>query len=329
MVSRLAGVSVATVSRAFSDPTKLAPTTLEKVRAAAAQLNYRPNALAQALRSNRTYAILVIVPDIANSFYSRVLDGIEEAAKQSGFSPLLANSADDPEFERNCIEMVRARRVDGIIQLGARSIEDLLQRESGSDVPFVHAVERTDRSHAPSVGIDNVEAARLMTQHMISLGHQNIGVIGGSASSDITIHRLNGYKAALSEAGISFDSTLVEYGEYSATSGMDSARSLLARAPAISAVFCLSDEIAFGVMSAARELGIALPQDLSIAGFDNVEFGQYTVPPLTTVRQPSRRMGACAMELMLELLSSPGNPTTKTVIMDAELVIRESVLAHN
>ena len=325
MVAKLAGVSVATVSRSFTSPTKLAPATLEKVKAAATQLNYKPNALAQALRSNRAHAILVIVPDISNNFFSRILEGIEATAKERGLSPLLANSGDDEEFERNCIGMVRARRADGIIQLGARSIEELLRGESSRDIPFVHAVEFSRRSHAPAVGIDNRKAAQSMTQHMIDLGHRKIGLIGGSASSDITRLRLDGYRQALQDAGIEVNDNWVEHGEYSIHAGLSGAKNLLGRAPELTAVFCLSDEIAIGAMAAARELGRKLPDDLSIGGFDNIEFGEYTVPPLTTITQPSRRMGRRAMELMLQILDNADDIPTEPIILDAELVIRDSL----
>lgn len=325
MVSKLAEVSIATVSRAYLNPGKLAPATLAKVRAAAEQLNYKPNAMAQALRLNRTNSILVIVPDIANSFYSRVLEGIEACAKKRGISPLLANSNDDEEFERNCLDMVLARRTDGIIQLGARSIEYLLKGESSKNIPFVHAVERSPSSQAPSVGIDNCRAAMDMTQHILSLGHRKVGLIGGAPTSDITRERLEGYKNALAAANIAFDDNLIEYGEYSASSGLSGARDLLSRAPEVSAIFCLSDDIAFGAMAAARELGRNVPEDLSIAGFDNVDFGQYSFPPLSTVKQPSRRIGIRAMELMFELLDGKEEATPEPVILEAELVIRQSL----
>lgn len=325
MVSKLAEVSVATVSRAFSHPGKLAPATLKKVMSAAEQLNYRPNAVAQALRSNRTNTILVIVPDIANNFYFRVLDGIEACAKERGFWPLLLNSKDDEEVERNCIGMVRARRADGIIQLGARSVETLLQGESAIDIPFVHAVEFSQRSFAPSVGIDNRKAAQEMTDHILQCGHRRIGVIGGSETSDITQQRLEGYKRALKEAGVEFNPNWIEYGEYSMAAGLNCALSLLARAKELTAVFCLSDEIAIGAMAAARKLGLSIPEDLSITGFDNIEFGQFTSPPLTTITQPSRRMGHKAMELMLKILDNDDDLPEEPIILGADLVIRESL----
>jgi len=323
-VSKLAGVSVATVSRAFTHPEKVAKPTLEKVLSAASQLSYKPNSMAQLFRTKQTNTIVVMAPDLANAFYSKVLEGVESVASENGLSIFLANSHDRLEIERSCLDMVLSRRADGLIQLGAHRIEELADGAATKGIAFVHAVEFSADSLVPAVGIDNELAGETMVQYLLSLGHRKIGVIAGGRESKITRSRLNGYRSALNAAGIAFDPSKVEYADYSIKGGIAATRALLERCPDITALFCMSDDLAIGAMAAATEQGLSVPNDLSVSGFDNIEEGEYLNPPLTTITQPARRMGRRAMELMIDMLSDTPSPA-RTHILDAELIVRKSV----
>lgn len=324
-VSQLAGVSVATVSRAFSDPAKVSAKTLDAVRKAAEQLNYKPNSMARQFRSKRTNSVVVIVPDLANAFFARVLAGIESVAARHGLSVLLVDSHDDAEIERGCLDMVWTRRTDGVIQLGAHSLETLARRAATRDIPFVHAIEPPDTPSCPSVCIDNVAASAAITDFVIGQGHRRIGVVAGREDSEITSRRLAGYRKALNRAEIAFDETAVVYGPYSVQGGEQAAQRLLARHGNLTALVCMSDEIALGAMKAARAAGRSLPSQLSITGFDNITVGEYVHPALTTVTQPSWDIGRAAMELMVQLLSGRA-PADAHVTLETQLVIRDSVV---
>lgn len=321
-VSRLAGVSSATVSRAFSNPEKLTADTLEKVQAAARELKYKPNHLSTIFRSSKTMSIVVMVPDLSNAFFGPVLRGMEKVAGKQGYSLLLSDTHDSVELERSCIGMVESRRADGVIQLGARSLTDLAG--DNSDIAFIHAIEAEPDSNEPSVRIDNVHAAAKIMRYILSQGHRTIGVLGGRENSRITAQRRQGYMQALMESGITVDPDLAEFGEYTHAFGEVAAARLLARRPDITALFCMSDDIAIGAMHAAKTAGLSLPRDLSVTGFDNVAFCSYTEPALTSIMQPAERIGEIAATVMLSRLSGE-DVSDVHYVLPTELVIRGSV----
>lgn len=321
-VSKLAGVSVATVSRAFSDRDKVAKPTYEKIIAAAEKLDYKPNYLSQIFRANKTRTIVVMVPDLSNAFFSHVLSGIEKIATANQYSILLADTKDDIAIERACVEMVQTRRADGVIQLGATSAEQLLG-DKPTAIPFVHAIENPQITRSPTVCIDNIASSTAIVDYLISLGHQNIGVIGGPKESAITKNRHAGFQKSLEKAGLEPCETLIEYTDFSLDGGAQAAAPLVRRRPDISAIFCMSDEIAIGAIKALKELGIYAPDDMSIVGFDNIEHGKYCYPSLTTVTQPAERIGKIATELFCALAEGI-EPTETRHILPTQLIIRDS-----
>lgn len=322
-VSKLAGVSPATVSRAYSDPKKLSEATLKKVLKAADELNYKPSSLSQAFRGKRTNSVLVMAPDLANVLFARVLSGIERVASDSGYFLLVSDTCDDLDIERAGIEMVETHRADGVIQLGERPLKRLHKAGDDCGVPFVHAIETDELGPYPTVKIDNIAAAEAMATYLLALGHREIGVLAGLRDRRVTHQRLAGFRNAFTSFGASFDETRVEYTSYSMSGGAQAALRLLSRDDDITAVLCMSDEIAIGAIRTALDRGMRLPNDLSVTGFDNIEVGQYCDPPLTTVMQPAERIGEVAMTMMCNLLNG------KTVAdehqrLETELVIRKS-----
>lgn len=321
-VAKAAGLSVATVSRAFSQPGKVAEKSRERVFEAAREVGYKPNSLARLFRSNRSDTIVVMIPDLANSWFSRILKGIERTAAKNNLSVFVSDTRDDSAIEKACVDLVETRRADGLIQLGASSRETLLD-QGGDQLPFVHAVENPADTRSPGVCIDNVAAAEAMVDYLLSLGHRDIGVAAGREDSEITRQRLEGFRNAMRRAGLDVNKSAVAYGDYSLAGGAAAAQELLKHGDRPTALFCMSDDIAIGAMSSARELGIRLPDELSVTGFDNIEFGAYCHPALTTVTQPAEQIGEVAMELMAELLSGrTGLPRRQ--VLPTELVIRRS-----
>ncbi|MEZ6012346.1 MAG: LacI family DNA-binding transcriptional regulator [Hyphomonas sp.] len=322
-VAKRAGVSPATVSRAFSDPKKLSRDTLKRVLKAAEDLNYKPSSLAQVFRVKRTNAVLVLVPDIANVLFARILSGIERVAAENSYYLLVSDTKDDADIERAGLEMVETRRVDGVIQLGERRLGDLLPEASAARIPFVQATQPNGLPEYPVVMIDNFSAAEAMASYLLTLGHRRIGVLAGLKDRHVTQERLRGFRRALSQFDVDTSSVTVEYGPYSMAGGAQSAMRLLSRNRNITALFAMSDEIAIGAIRAAQDLGMRLPEDVSVTGFDNIEFGKYCTPPLTTVMQPAERIGEMAMTMMGNLLRGDitGGPHQ---VLGTELVIRSS-----
>ena len=323
-VSKLAGVSPATVSRAFSDPGKLSAETLKKVLAAAEELNYKPSSLAQLFRVKRTNTVLVMVPDIANVLFARVVSGIERIAADNGYNLLVIDTKDNKDVESAGIEMVETYRADGVIQLGERALRWLHRDAEKCTIPFVHAIGTGLDESYPTVTINNQAAAESMANYLLSLGHRKIGVLAGIKGRLVTQHRLDGFRAAMNAFGVTLDEGLVEYGAYSLSGGAQSAQRLLSRRRDATALLAMSDEIAIGAIRTAQDLGLRLPEDLSITGFDNIEFGKYCEPPLTTVMQPAERIGEVAMTLMCGVLRDELQGEIHP-LLPTELVIRKSV----
>ncbi|HPE47533.1 MAG TPA: LacI family DNA-binding transcriptional regulator, partial [Hyphomonas sp.] len=274
-VSKRAGVSPATVSRAFSDPGKLSKDTLKRVLRAAEELNYKPNSMAQLFRIKRTNSVLVMVPDVANVLFARILSGIERIATEKDYFLLVSDTKDDPDVERAGLEMVETRRVDGVIQLGERGLNDLIADPAPGQIPFVQAVETRTAQSYPIVQINNFAASESMASYLLSLGHRKIGVLAGLQDRYVTSERLRGFRSALDSFGVGFDENLVEYGAYSMAGGAQAALRLLSRNRSLTALFTMSDEMAIGAIRTAQDLGMQLPHDLSVTGFDNIEFGKY------------------------------------------------------
>jgi LacI family repressor for deo operon, udp, cdd, tsx, nupC, and nupG len=246
-----------------------------------------------------------MVPDLANPFFARVLSGVEQTAAENGFATLVSDTRDDPMVERSCVE-------------------DVAESDS-REVPFVHAIENPESTQSPSVCIDNVGASEAIVDYLISLGHRKIGVVAGRKDSGITRHRFRGYMNAKQRANLPVEKTLVAFGDYSLDGGAGASMSLFSRTREVTALFCMSVEIAIGTMSTARRLGIELPTELSITGFDSIAYGKHCHPALTTVTQPAELIGEVAVRLMFELLSEqPTSPRQQ--VLPTELVIRESAV---
>ena len=319
-VARLAGVSVATVSRALSNPEKVSPESLEKVHKAIAEVGYRPNMLARNFRSARAYAVVVLVPDIANPFYSLFIRALEDRAHQKGYAVLLGDTRGTPERELEYIRRVETRLADGIVQL--RPSSEKSQNNIPPDVPCVNACG-CEYTTGPAIRIDNRGAAKSMVNYLISLGHKRIGVISGLKDNPHAIDRLQGYKEALADAGIPFEKDLIAEGDFTMWSGLNAAFQFCNMKNRPTAIFSMNDEMAIGAMQTLKNQGIKIPEDMSVTGFDDIAYAKYSDPSLTTISQPAEEMGKMAMDMLLKVIE--GEPLSqRECVLPTEFIIRKS-----
>lgn len=323
-VSQVAGVSVATVSRTMRHPDRVRKETREKVLEAVKAVGYRPNMMARNFRAKKSFAVVVLVPNIANPFFSRVIRGIEQGAQQEGYAVLLGDTQGLKEREAEYTSLVSSRQADGVIQLSANvdGVLDILDNADGP-VPLVNACECAVNPPCPTVRIDNVGAARKAMEHLISLGHERIGIVLGPGDSPLTVDRLQGYKLALKENNLPFDKRLVVSGDFSLASGRRAVTALSAVNNPPSAIFCCNDEMAIGAMHRLKTDGFRVPEDISIVGFDDIEFASYVDPALTTISQPTEELGKVAFSVLLDLLEGR-TPEQMEFVLPTELIVRDS-----
>ena len=318
-----AGVSVATVSRTLQQPERVSPKTRSKVMAAVQAVGYKPNLMAVKFRSGKTHNLVVLVPTVANVFFARVISGMQEAAAELGYSILLANTLGNNDIENHYAKMVSTSQADGLIQLRAHNPFDASMINDNGLLPMVNACEVIDDGQYPVVSLDNRAAAKAMTQHLISLGHKRIAMIKGPNSSPLTQERLNGYKDALRDANIDFDESLLLDGDFTLQAGYNAGVTISELNDRPSAVFCENDETAIGAMQAFKQADLHVPNDISVAGFDDIAFSAFVDPPLTTIAQPAEEFGRTAVTLLVDLLNGKIRKAPK-VIMPFELIVRES-----
>lgn len=323
-VARLAGVSVATVSRVLNNSSSVTGKTKETVLEAIKKLDYQPNLLGRNLRRAETRMVLVLLPNISNPFYPGVVKGIEDVAHKNGFNIMLCNTDSDRSREKICLEMLKNRLSDGVVFM-APELDKTELTDIGRDFPVVQCCEYKEGAVVSHVSIDNTAAAYKAVKHLLGLGHRRIGMISSNNSFLSTIQRESGYRKALEEAGISFDADLVKYGDYSFISGLRAANQLLSSKDKPTALFAISDIMAIGALRAVKENGLKVPDDIAVIGFDNISFSSMYDPPLTTISQPRYDIGCVAMELLLKQIRGElKNP--RDVVLEYELVIRESTV---
>jgi LacI family transcriptional regulator, repressor for deo operon, udp, cdd, tsx, nupC, and nupG len=317
------GMSVATVSRALSQPELLRPETRERVLSVVAKLGYRPNVLARSLRRGQAHAIVLVVPKLS-PFFLEIYAGAEDAAQTTGLAVLLGNSDGKPEREEAYFDQVLSGRADGIILLTGVMPPAYADGKRASP-PMVTVLERLPGQQAPVVRIDHRSASAEITRHLIDLGHRRIAHITGSMHVLSSEHRLSGYKDALSAAGIPFDDSLVVAGSFSMQSGADAMERLLALEDPPTGVFAGNDEMAFGAVRTARLQGLSVPDDLSMVGFDDQALAAFYNPPLTTIHTPCRQIGRRATQELIEQIA--GRDVGREIVLPTKLVIRDSTAA--
>jgi DNA-binding LacI/PurR family transcriptional regulator len=321
-IARKANVSFSTVSRALQNSPLISRRTAEKIQKIARESGYRASAVARGLVTQRTKTIGVVVTSIADPFVSEVVDGIEECCNDHGYSVILANSNADPDRERKVVQSFYERRVDGIVVTSSRVGALYIPLLSEMRVPIVLVNNQHPGEFVHSVMIENVQGSREATNHLIHLGHRRIAFLGDRFGHQSDTERFSGYRQALDGAALPFFPELVVHGDGKSERAIAATESLLRLTDPPTAIFCYNDMTALGVLRALHAHGLRVPADISVVGFDDLFIASYTDPPLTTVRQPRRRMGLLAMESLLQLMS--GQNPSQAITVAAELVIRES-----
>jgi LacI family repressor for deo operon, udp, cdd, tsx, nupC, and nupG len=321
-IARIARVSHSTVSRALQNSSLVNPETAEKIRRIARESGYRASAVARGLVTRRTRTIGLVVTTVADPFAAEVVSGIEQAANDHGYSVFLADSNADPEREKKVVQALAERRVDGILVTSSRVGALYLPLLSEMMVPIVLLNNQHPGTFVHSVMIGNLAGSRAAAGHLVELGHRRIAYIGDQFGYQSDTERVAGYREALTAAGIPIIEELVVRGDGKAEEAMRATEKLLALPDPPTAIFCYNDMTALGAMRTIREHGLRVPEDISVVGFDDLFIASYTAPPLTTVRQPMRRMGELAMECLVKLMS--GEESAMTIDVEAELIVRES-----
>ena len=322
-VAREAGVSAQTVSRALNNKGEISVETRGRVLEIVERLGYRPNTLARGLVTQKTSTIGLVVPDIANPFFSEVARGAEDAAHQAGYTLLLCNSRENPVREMEALRTLEAQRVDGIILCSSRLSED----ELGAMLARLPAVILVNRESSGndlrSVCIDDEAGARYATQHLLRTEHRSIAFLAGPPASHSGLRRAQGYRRALSEAGMPIDPALSVACTPHLEGGYNAARQLLSRQPEIDAFLCYNDLVAVGALQACAAQDRHVPEDIALIGCDDILLAGLVTPPLTTLRSDKRALGAEAIRLLLRRLAGCVDGC-ENVVLQPELIVRAS-----
>ncbi|BAY88330.1 MULTISPECIES: LacI family DNA-binding transcriptional regulator [unclassified Tolypothrix] len=326
-IARKAGVSHTTVSRALRDSSLISAKVREEIKQLAREMGYVPNGIAQSLQTQRTNTIGVVVTSIADPFFAEVIEGIEQIAKSSGLSVLLSTSHRNVEQEIAAIDNFYRRRVDGILVADSRITTNHSQQIGTIAAPtvFINSQTANQPQSFHSVRIDDYLGARLAVQHLVSLGHTSIGYLGVGDRSLSNQLRQEGYQTVLSEANLPQidDWIAIREEDHTRTSDVVTGQQMLPQLvkAGVTSIFCYNDMVAVGALLACKKLGISVPLDLSLVGFDGIALGGYITPPLTTIRQPMLEIGRVAMQMLLDLLQ---DKTVENRILSPYLIERGS-----
>jgi LacI family repressor for deo operon, udp, cdd, tsx, nupC, and nupG len=329
-VAQAAGVSTATVSRTLSSPGVVSESTRQAVFKAIRETGYTVNLAARNLRRRETGAVAVLVPNIANPFFSRILSGIAEVMSEAGYNVLITDTTPMALDDHRFPEYFSHNQTDGLIILDGMLNRELLLNRGAPEVraPMVFACEWSDAIDRPTVSVDNQEAAGMAVRHLIGLGHRKIGHLAGPPGNVLTVTRTRGARVALHTAGLPFQTDWFFEGDFTLDSGAAAASRWLALDDRPTAVFCASDEMAMGLIGELHRHRVQVPGDVSVVGFDDLEISAHFVPSLTTVNQPRLALGRAAARMLLERMrKSPAEreagPVPR-VVLPVELIERQS-----
>jgi len=323
-VARVAGVSLATVSRVVNQRPNVRPETRQKVLAAMKELNYRPNLIASALMTGRTATIGLLVPDITNPFFAEICRGVEDAGFAMGFSVMICNTDEKLEKERWYIDVLRNKGVEGIILASPEVNDPNIAALHAEGFPIVLLTRGVDAPEVPSVGVDDFRGGYLATEYLLRLGHRRVSLFGGPTRTRPGLYRKKGFEAAMEQYGVPVDPALVDEGEFTAASGAEQATRLLARqVPLPTAIVAGNDLIAIGAIKVLRRSGIRVPEDVSVIGFDLTALARDFDPEITSIAQPMQDLGSEAMRMLVERIREPAAPV-RQILLPPRLSVGES-----
>jgi len=329
-IAKALNVSSSTVSRALKDYPGISKQTKLKVKELAEKLNYRPNAVALSLRKSKSFTIGVIIPEVVHFFFSTVISGIEEIAYANGYNVILCQTNESLEREKSSIGTIISNQIDGLLISYSKETTDFghFQNLIDYNFPMVFFDRVPELENTVNVTIDDFSGAKKAVQHLIEQGYQRIFHLAGPKNLFISVHRQEGYKSALEEAGMQYDPALVEHCPIgSEEESFEICRKVFSdpeNRP--DAVFAANDIAAAGAMKAIKSLGLKIPEEVGVVGFSNWQFSSMMEPPLSTVSQPGFEIGERAMQLLLNMINKGDEESFEplTEILETELLIRGS-----
>ena len=328
-IARETGFSVATVSMVLNNKNRRIPqVTVDSIKKTATEMNYRPNALAVALITNRTHTIGLIIPDNSNSFFASLSKNIEASARKSKYNVIYGNSDNKIQRDIEYFNLFVDRGVDGVIfaksQAKTEAENDkLMQMIKESNIPVIFIDRNIGEYKNKSVVLNHKKGGYLATNYLLKLGHEKIGCVVGSLTLNSSKERLEGYKKAIEEYSIPFDESLIYEGDYDVESGVKALPLMIEKK--VTGIFAFADMIACGIYKEARNRNISIPNDLSVVGFDNLFFSDILVPPLTTINQPISDMAQESVRKLIEMIEKTHKSCCENdSIFEPTLIIRES-----
>jgi LacI family transcriptional regulator len=323
-VAKYAGVSTATVSRCLNDPQIVRSEVRDKIHSAIEQLRYVPHGAARALASRKTYTIGAIVPTLDNAIFAEAIQYLQRGLRRGDYTLLIASSGYSLDEELREVKNLIGRGIDGLVLIGELHHPEVFSAIEEQQIPIINLWTYNPDSVYSCVGFDHIKAGRKLAMHLLEQGHREFGAISALLeNNDRAIARLKGFVDCIEENGCNFSEDRVMECRYTGEQGRLAMRSLIQRHSQITAVICGNDILALGGLCAARELGLVVPTDLSITGFDNMEIIPSLLPKLTTVNSPSRRMGLHAAKYLLRRLRQDTRQIER-IELHAELIVRET-----
>ncbi|MGJ7608378.1 LacI family DNA-binding transcriptional regulator [Variovorax sp. LT1R20] len=327
-VALRAGVSVTTVSHVVNDTRHVSAKGRERVELAIRELGYVPNAMARSLKSNTTSTLGMLIPNSSNPYFAEIVRIVEDRCFGAGYTLVLCNTDDEPRRQSVYLQVLAERRIDGLIVVSTGDDDSLVTQLQGLRIPTVLVDREIADPSCDLVETAHMQGGLLAVRHLLSLGHKRIACIGGPVGLTPSEQRIEGWRMALAEAGTTPNAdALLWRGAFTSQSGYEAMHAILRTEHPPSAVFVCNDLMAIGALRAAHESGVHVPDELSIVGFDDIELSAYTSPPLTTVAQPKERIGALAVDMLLERVGGKRRDARK-VVLQPELRVRASTARH-
>ncbi|CAA9448481.1 MAG: Ribose operon repressor [uncultured Rubrobacteraceae bacterium] len=317
-----AGVSTATVSRVLSGKDTVSMRMRDRVLSSVEGLGYRPNALARSLREETSKTLGLVVSNVMNPFFTAVARAVEDAASEKGYSVILCNADESPDKEASYLDVLFQKRVDGLIISPARTSSPQLQSFVSSGVPVVFVDRTIEDLGIPTVRVDGRKAIEELVEHLLKLGHERLAVISGPPETVPGGDRLKAFLACAAERGAEIPEEYVRFGDFRRESGRQAMRELLRLRCPPTAVFAANNLMCLGALQAVKETDVRVPEDVSIASFDDIVWFELTQPPVTAIAQPVRELGNATAEMLLGMIEKAREP--ESLIIEAELIVRDS-----
>jgi LacI family transcriptional regulator len=328
-VAKSAGVSTATVSHVINQSRFVSPAVVRRVQRVIKTLGYQPNALARSLRNRNTSTLGLVLPDSSNPFFAEVARGIEDYAFKQGYNVIFGSSEGDLEKEKIYLRVFLEKQVDGVIFVAAGESAQNIRQVLSERLSLVVVDREFKNVVADYVTADNRHGGFLATEHLIRLGHRVIACIAGPSAATPSADRVTGYRDALKAHSIRFDSRLVKRGDFQPASGFAVTQSLLAKSgPRPTAIFACNDMMALGALAAIGKMGLRVPRDVAVIGFDDIALASFTSPALTTIQQPKNEMGKLAAQILIERIKNPKIEKNQRHLVPVKLIVRDSTCSE-